>query len=82
MSRVKLTVIESDCRCALFRAGEEFVVEDLCPPLCMELWHAAYPYVFALRNGAELDAGEGKARAFEVRCPDEGRVVLRGEASD
>jgi len=54
-------------------------VEDLCPPLCMELWHAAYPYVFALANGAALDQGEEKAHHFTVQCPDGGRVELEGE---
>ena len=79
MSKVKLTVTESRCRCGYFRAGDEFVVEDICPPLCHELWNAAYPYVFALLNGAGLDCGDVRAKEFSVKCPDEGRVTLRGE---
>ena len=77
--KVKLTVIQSRCRCGYHRAGDTFVVEDLCPPLCHELWNRAYPYVFALQNGADLDKGDIRARCFEVCCPDEGRVCLRGE---
>ena len=79
MPRVKLTVLESRCRDALCAAGDEFVVDNVCPPICMELWHAAYPYAFALMNGGSLDSGDTRTRAFTVRCPDEGRVVLRGE---
>lgn len=77
---VKLTVTQSRCRCGYHKEGDTFVVEDLCPPLCHELWNRAYPYVFALQNGADLDKGDTRARCFEVCCPDEGRVCLRGEA--
>jgi len=80
--KVKLTIMESRCRSGYFKAGDEFVVEDICPPLCHELWNRAYPYVFALQNGAELDCGEGRARKFDVKCPDGGRVVLHGEVID
>lgn len=79
MRKVKLTVTKSDCRCGYFKAGETFIVEDLCPPLCHELWNRAYPYVFALQNGADLDHGEHRAKVFDVSCPDGGRVVLHGE---
>ncbi len=79
MAAVLLTVTSSRCRCGYHREGDTFVVEDLCPPLCHELWNAAYPYVFALQNGASLDCGEEKAYSFQVKCPDEGRVCLRGE---
>ncbi len=79
MRRVKLTVTESACRCGYHRAGEEFIVGDLCPPLCHELWYAAYPLVYALLNGAELDYGPGRALEFDVKCPDGGRVCIHGE---
>ena len=79
MSKIKLTITSSNCRSGYHKAGDEFIVDDLCPPLCHELWNIAYPYVFALLNGAQLDCGEGKARSFTVRCPDEGRVCIRGE---
>jgi len=79
MPKVTRTVIESRCRCNYCKAGDTFLVEDLCPPICHELWNVAYPYVFALLNGAQLDHGEVRARAFDVRCPDGGRVVLHGE---
>ena len=58
MAKVKLTIAESNCRSGYFKNGQEFIVEDLCPPLCHELWNQIYPYVFALQNGAELDCGE------------------------
>ena len=80
MARVKLTVTESRCRAGLLREGDVFIVEDICPPICHELWNNAYPYVFALLNGAELDCGEEKAKAFTVKCPDGGRVCIAGEA--
>lgn len=79
MSKVKLTVIESKCRCNYCKKGDVFIVDDLCPPLCHELWNQIYPYVFALKNGATLDYGETKAKCFDVICPDEGRVKIHGE---
>lgn len=78
--KVRLTITESRCRSGYFRAGQEFLVEDLCPPLCHELWSGIYPAVYALLNGAELDCGDGRARRFDARCPDGGRVCIHGEA--
>lgn len=80
MGKVKLTVTESSCRSGYCKAGDTFIVEDLCPPLCHELWNRAYPYVFALQNGAALDHGDTRTRCFDVACPDGGRVKLHGEA--
>ncbi len=54
MTKVKLTITESKCRCEYFKKGQEFIVEDLCPPLCHELWNNIYPMVSALQNGASL----------------------------
>ncbi len=82
MSKVKITVVESKCRCGYHKKGDYFIVEDLCPPLCHELWHCAYPAIYALQNGANLDYGEGKAPVFDVKCPDGGRVVIHGERID
>ncbi|MCR4622510.1 MAG: TIGR04076 family protein [Clostridiales bacterium] len=79
MAKVKLTVTHSECRSAYHKQGDCFVVEDLCPPICHELWNVIYPYVFALQNGGDLDCGDKKARTFFVRCPDGGRVAVRGE---
>ena len=79
MPKVKLTIVESRCRSGYCRAGDTYIVEDLCPPLCAELWHIIYPNVCVLRNGGDLDHGETRAKRFEARCPDEGRVVIRGE---
>ena len=82
MKKIKLTVIESSCRSGYHKTGDTFIVSDICPPLCAELWHIAYPYVFALQNGAELDGDSEKAKEFTVKCPDGGRVVLYGELSE
>lgn len=79
MAKVKLTITESNCRSGYFKSGEEFIVEDLCPPLCHELWNQIYPYVFALQNGAELDCGETRAKQFDAKCPDGGQVCVHGE---
>ena len=76
---VKLTITERQCRCGYFRKGDSFLVEDLCPPLCHELWNVIYPYVFALQNGGDLDYGESRKTAFQAKCPDEGRVCIQGE---
>ena len=79
MSKVKLTITDSSCRCGYFSKGQEFLVGDLCPPLCHELWNQIYPLVYALRNGASLDYGQIRAKVFDARCPDEGRVCIHGE---
>lgn len=82
MKTVKLTVTQSCCRSGHHKPGDVFFVEDLCPPLCHELWNRAYPYVFALQNGADLDHGDTRAKSFDVSCPDGGRVTLHGEVVD
>lgn len=85
MSRkVIITVSESKCRSGLHKAGQVFRIDEenpICPPMCVELWHYAYPYVWALLNGAEDDRPDGSRGAeATVVCPDEGRVRLRIEA--
>lgn len=77
--KVKLTVTDSECRGGYFQKGQEFIVEDLCPPLCHELWNSIYPYVFALQNGAELDSGDARKKEFDAQCPDGARVRVHGE---
>ena len=77
--KVRLKITESNCRSGYFKAGEEFIVEDLSPPLCHELWNVIYPYVFALQNGAALDYGCKKDFQFDAKCPDGGRVCIHGE---
>ena len=54
-------------------------MDDLCPPMCQELWNNIYPYVFAMKNGAKLDFGETRSGMFEGKCPDGGRVSVHGE---
>ena len=85
MSRkVLITVTESVCRSGLHSKGQTFLIHQdnpICPPMCVELWHYAYPYVWALLNGAEDDRPNGsRAAETTVVCPDEGRVRLRIEA--
>jgi uncharacterized repeat protein (TIGR04076 family) len=82
MPKVKLTITESHCRCGYFKDGESFVVEDLCPPLCHEFWNSIYPYVYALQNGGNLDSGDKRAKQFDAKCPDEGRVHIHGEVTE
>lgn len=78
MSKIKLTITKSNCRCNYSKCGDEFIIDDLCPPICHELWNVIYPYVFALKNGASLDFGEIRIKEFVAKCPDEGRVVVHG----
>ncbi len=82
MAKVRLVITESACRGGYCKKGDTFLVEDLCPPLCHELWNAIYPMVYALQNGAELDYGNTRAKAFDAKCPDGGRVHIHGEAAD
>ena len=82
MPKVKLTITSSSCRGGHFKAGQEFIVEDLCPPLCHELWNNIYPSVYALLNGADLDYGNVRAKMFDAKCPDECRVIIHGETID
>lgn len=77
--KIKLTITESNCRSGYCKKGEVYIVEDLCPPICHELWNITYPYVFALQNGADLDHGAHRAKVFDAKCPDEGRVSVHGE---
>ena len=56
--KVKLTITESRCRSGFHRKDDEFIIDEdrtICPPICVELWHYAYPYIWALLNGAEDD---------------------------
>ncbi len=79
MPKVKLTITDSCCRSGYLKKGQEYIVEDLCPPLCHELWNNIYPFVYALQNGAELDYGNVRAKMFDAKCPDKGRVSIHGE---
>ena len=82
MPKVKLTITESRCRSGYCRAGDEFTVDGLCPPICHELWNCIYPMVYTLENGGELDYGEIRARMFDAKCPDGGRVCIHGEVTE
>ena len=79
MAKVLLTVTSSRCRCGYCAEGDRFIVEDLCPPICHELWNSIYPSVYVLLNGGTLDRGEERARCFDGKCPDGGRVCIHGE---
>ena len=82
MAKIRLTITQSACRSGWHTAGEEFIYDGRCPPLCAELWHAAHPYVFALQNGGMLDCGEMQSQSFDIVCPDGGRVRLHGERTE
>ena len=80
--KIKLTIKSSSCRNGFHKVGEEYIIDEnctVCPPICMELWHYAYPYVWTLLNGGELDDGDTKSKSCDIICPDEGRVHLHGE---
>ncbi len=77
--KVKLTILESNCRGNYHKKGDEYLVEDLCPTICHELWQCIYPSVYALLNDGNLDYGDKKAKIFQMRCPDNGRVLIQGE---
>ena len=79
MNKVKITITESNCRCGYLKQGDTFIVEDLCPPICHELWNYIYPYVYALLNGGSLDSKDSKSKSFDACCPDESRVKVHGE---
>ena len=79
MTKVKLIVTKSACRSGVCKEGDEFVVEDLCPPICHELWNNIYPSVYALLSGGQLDHGETRRKAFDAKGPDGGRVTVHGE---
>ena len=79
MPKVKLVITGNKCRSGYFKKGQEFIVEDLCPPLCHELWNSIYPSVYTLLNGGSLDYGHEKSKMFDAKCPDEGRVCVHGE---
>ncbi len=77
--KVRLTVIESNCRCNYLKEGDTFEIDDLCPPICHELWNSIYPSVYALKNGGLLDHGDARVPYFDAACPDGGRVRVHGE---
>lgn len=79
MPKVKLTILESRCRGGYHKKGDTFIVEDLCPPICHELWNNIYPSLYVLLNGGELDYGNERVKEFQYSCPDGGRVVIKGE---
>jgi len=79
MQKVKLTITRAKCRCGYHKTGDTLIVQDLCPPLCHELWNTIYPSVYTLLNGGVLDYGNAKAKCFDAKCPDEGRVCVHGE---
>lgn len=80
--KIKLTVIESICRSNYHKKGDVFIIEDLCPPICHELWQCIYPSVYTLLNNGNLDYGNLKAKRFQMRCPDNGRVLIQGEVDE
>ncbi|EQB89917.1 putative repeat protein (TIGR04076 family) [Clostridium punense] len=79
MPKVKLTIIESKCRCGYHKKDDLYIVEDICAPICHELWNSIYPSIYVLLNGGTLDYGNSKATKFQAKCPDGGRVVILGE---
>ncbi|WP_026476141.1 TIGR04076 family protein [Alkaliphilus transvaalensis] len=80
--KVKLTVLESKCRGNFHKVGDIYEVIDICPPICHELWQSMYPSIYTLLNNGDLDYGNTRSKEFKMRCPDNGRVLIRGEIID
>ncbi len=80
--KVKLTITESICRSGFHKQGDEYIIDEdktICPPICMELWHHAYPYIWTLINDGNLDDENLKSKSMDIICPDEGKVHLHIE---
>ena len=60
-----MSIPKSKCRFGFFKEGQEFIVDDLCPPLCHELWNNIYPSVYGLKNGATLDYGMEEQKCLQ-----------------
>jgi uncharacterized repeat protein (TIGR04076 family) len=82
MPKVKLTITGSNCRCGYHKINDSYIVEDLCPPICHDLWNSIYPSIYVLLNGGTLDYGNTKEKMFEMKCPDNGRVIIHGAILD
>lgn len=80
--KVKLTILESECRGNYHKKGDTYIIEDTCPPICHELWNSIYPSIYTLLNNGDLDYGNIRAKKFQMRCPDNGRVLIQGETVD
>jgi uncharacterized repeat protein (TIGR04076 family) len=78
--KVKLTILESKCRVNYHKEEDTYIIEDTCPPICHELWNSIYPSIYTLLNNGDLDYGNTRAKRFQMRCPDNGRVLIQGEA--
>ncbi len=77
--KVKLTILESKCRGNYHKIGDTYIVGDICPAICHELWQSIYPNVYTLLNNGDLDYGNIREKKFQMRCPDNGRVLIYGE---
>lgn len=77
MSRIKITVVESKCRSGYHKK-------------VIVLSQKIYAHLFVMNCGIVLirrsmlyrtgnfNYGNGKASAFDVKCPDGGRVTIHG----
>lgn len=79
LRKVLVTVENSECRSGIHKTGERFIVDEVCPPMCHELWNNIYPMLYALGNGAKLESGSDREESFTAVCPDGGRVKVRAE---
>jgi uncharacterized repeat protein (TIGR04076 family) len=79
MGKVRITILESKCRGGYHKRGDIYEIDDVCPPICHELWQNIYPSVYTLLNGGDLDFGDERRKEFQLSCPDGGRVKVKGE---
>ena len=64
--KVKLTILESRCRDGLCKAGDTYLVDSICPPLCHELWSVLYPLVTSMNGHIRCSSDGSTYTAFIV----------------
>ena len=68
----EIRIIESRCRDGLNRAGEVFLFDGHCPPICPELMAPMNHLLYAIKEGMKRIDGDD---TVTVKCPDSARVV-------
>ena len=79
MSKVLLTVTQSRCRCGYSKAGDTFAVEDLCPPICHELWNNLR-LCMRYKTGRHWTMGTAKRDALTQCVPTGAEYMFTGKS--
>lgn len=72
MAKVKLTITKNNCTCGYYEDNQEFIIGDLCPPICSDVWYEMYPVILALQKDGIY---KGKTE-FDFDCKTEGKVGI------